>query len=155
MLVDQVALFVYWKPLIGHHDLNHTVLSWFQACESTYQLWPPNHWIIITMTPVRNTDWKELQHYVKQGMRIETFHQGEIEFNITHHEFVPAHRLLTNAEAVSVLRALNTTASQCPQIQLTDVVSRYYGGQVGDVFQIYRHNKYQGDSEVTLRIVCP
>jgi len=154
------ALLVIWKPLVGHHDLLQIVQPLWE--ESQYQndsdlplyAWPPPHLILLTMTPLRNTDWKELAKYTKTT-RIEAFHQGEVEFNRTRHEYVPRHTLLPNAEAVRVLQALNTTGQQCPRILQTDIICRYYGGHVGDVFCIYRHDVHTGESELTYRIVSP
>lgn len=155
---EAVAVVVIWKPLVGHHDLIKVVQPMLDATECTNESdlpvpsWPPQHLILLTMSPLRNTDWKELTRF---KLRIEAFHQGEMEFNRTRHEYVPRHELLTNAHAVSLLRALNTSGQQCPRILVSDIIARYYGSRIGDVFRIFRHDAATGDSEITFRIVSP
>lgn len=159
--VPTVAVMVVWKPLVGHHDLFKSIqhvleqvteLTTSLTSESTVVTWPPSHIILLTSTPLRTTDWKHLMPFQKK-VRIEAFHQGETEFNRTRHEYVPEHKLLSNEDAVAILRALNTSGQQCPRIQTSDIICRYYGGRVGDVFQIRRVDLSTGDIELTFRIV--
>ena len=157
------ALVVIWKPLVGHHDLLRSIEPLLQTADQEAPAkisnlsslpisWPPAHIVLLTMTPIRTIDWKDLLP-IQKKIRIEAFHQGEMEFNRTRHELVPRHTLLSNDDAVAILQTLNTSGQQCPRILNSDIICRYYGGRVGDLFQIRRVDLMTGDSEITFRIV--
>lgn len=153
-----LVIFIHWKPLVGHHDLFKSIQFVLTDCPELTCLTsftitlPASHLMMITSTPLRTSDWKDLLPFQKK-IRIEAFHQDEIEFNRTRHEYVPHHELLKREDAIEILRSLNTSGPQCPRILQSDMICRYYGGRVGDVFRIDRFDAMTGDREITFRIV--
>lgn len=158
-----VTVIAYWKPFILQHDLFKEISFLFEKKEDEEPLitisgelgtiqWPSSHIMILTCSPLRTSDIRDLQPYQKK-IRIETFHQGEIEFNRTHHELVPRHRKIPTHDVVPLLHHLNTSPHQCPKLLVNDIICRYYGGKVGDLFEIKRVDQTTGDMEITFRIV--
>lgn len=161
-----VTVIAYWKPFIVQHDLFKEINFLFDGQKDGQKdgpvitvsddlptiEWPSSHIIILTCSPLRTSDIRDLQPFQKK-VRIETFHQGEIEFNRTHHELVPRHRKIPTHEVVPLLHHLNTSPHQCPKLLVNDIICRYYGGKVGDLFEIKRIDQTTGDMEITFRIV--
>jgi DNA-directed RNA polymerase I, II, and III subunit RPABC1 len=64
---------------------------------------------------------------------LEVFSMKELLFNVTRHEYVPTHMLLTDEEKEEVLRERKVSESKARKILVTDPVARYYGGKRADV----------------------
>lgn len=75
---------------------------------------------------------------------IETFHEGDLIVNITHHELVPKHIRLSKAEKKELLRRYRLKESQLPRIQREDPVARYLGLKRGEVVKIIRRLETSG-----------
>lgn len=76
----------------------------------------------------------------------EIFSMKNLMFNITHHEIVPRHILLTQEESDLVLKQYQTTRSQLPKLLTTDPVAKYYGMKAGDICKIIRQSPMTGES---------
>ncbi|OWP04595.1 hypothetical protein B2J93_4874 [Marssonina coronariae] len=59
--------------------------------------------------------------------RIECFMDADLLVNITHHELVPKHVMLSKAEKAALLARYRLKDTQLPRIQLNDPVAKYYG----------------------------
>lgn len=70
---------------------------------------------------------------------IQLFHEDELCFNITHHEYVPKHQLLSQDEKIDMMKLFNINEKQIPRIYTSDPVCKYFGGKRGNVFKITRH----------------
>lgn len=80
------------------------------------------------------------------------FRYNEVIFNRTHHRLVPPHKLLSNGDKAEVLRTYDCKESQIPRITKTDFISRYFGANSGDMFEIHRPSPSCG-TYVTYRLV--
>ncbi len=58
-------------------------------------------------------------------------------FNVTKHHYVPSHVLLNENEAEIIY---NSYGKNLPLIDKSDIIVRYYGGKIGNIFKIIRPN---------------
>jgi len=83
--------------------------------------------------------------YTNFGRTVETFTLDELMINISHHEIVPKHELITPEEAKALLTGLKLkTPAQLPIIYKTDPMARYIGARSGDVVRIHRKSLTAG-----------
>lgn len=90
---------------------------------------------IIVSSSVLSSFGKQL---LTENKNIQLFHEDELSFNITHHELVPQHIIVSKSEAKEIMRKYSISEKQLPRILNTDPVCRYHGGCPGDLFKIYR-----------------
>lgn len=99
--------------------------------------------ILISKNPLTPSAQKIIGSLVGQFV-IEHFLESHLLVNITHHELVPQHIVLSFQEKAELLEKYKLTESQLPRIQAADPVARYYGMKRGQVCKIIRKSETSG-----------
>lgn len=81
---------------------------------------------------------------VEKEVTVEIFLEENLLVNITKHELVPKHILLSRAEKKALLQRYRLKESQLPRIQKDDPVARYFGLKKGNVVKIIRKSETSG-----------
>jgi len=81
---------------------------------------------------------------VEKDCTVEIFLEENLLVNITKHELVPKHVLLSKIEKKALLQRYRLRESQLPRIQKDDPVARYFGLKKGNVVKIIRRSETSG-----------
>lgn len=89
------------------------------------------------------------QIYDKTKIFVQYFWINQLTFNITEHDLVPEHEIMSEEEQNELVANLNIkTIDSLPTIKLKDPVSKFYGIKEGQVFKITRQSESSGKSIV-------
>ena len=83
--------------------------------------------------------------YNKRKIYSQYFWIKKLTYNVTKHETVPKHEILTSEEINEVLQKYNIIdVTKFNFIKQNDVVAKYYGMKIGDVCRIIRKSETAG-----------
>jgi len=104
--------------------------------------------ILVTPKPITGMALRLLRGSTnfEEGPRggVETFEEQHLLVNITKHELVPKHVLLSKEEKSQLLERYRLKETQLPRIQVTDPVAKYLGLRRGQVVKIIRRSETAG-----------
>lgn len=105
-----------------------------------------NHYkvgIMITHLPLSPAARKGLAT-IEHMAKIDVFLEDDLLVNITHHELVPKHVVLSRDEKMALLKRYRLKETQLPRILQKDPVARYLGLKRGQVVKIIRSSETAG-----------
>lgn len=104
--------------------------------------------IMICMKPMTGMALRLLRGAagIQEGPKggVEVFVEQDLLVNITKHELVPKHVLLSREEKDQLLKRYRLKETQLPRIQVTDPVAKYLGLRRGQVVKIIRKSETAG-----------
>ena len=103
------------------------------------------------ITSAKLTQQAKQQIEGSKELIIEVFNLNELVVNITKHELVPKHTLLSQKDKKQLLDRYKIRDSQLPKILISDPVAKYLGLRRGDVVKITRESETAG-RYITYRI---
>lgn len=78
-------------------------------------------------------------------LNVQVFSENELSFNITKHNLVPEHQVLTPDQKRAVISKYKTGAKHFPMLLSSDPVARYYGAMPGTMMRITRKSPTAGE----------
>jgi DNA-directed RNA polymerases I, II, and III subunit RPABC1 len=100
--------------------------------------------IILLKEKGNGSIFKELKK--EEYKHVEIFMNKNMIFNITHHQMVPKHSLLSSEEEEEILEKYNTTKNKLPKILRSDPIVQYYGMKPDQICKIIRKSPEVGES---------
>lgn len=100
--------------------------------------------IILLKEKGNGSIFKELNK--EEYKHVEIFMNKNMIFNITHHQMVPKHSLLSSEEEEEMLEKYNTTKNKLPKILRNDPIVQYYGMKPDQICKIIRKSPEVGVS---------
>jgi DNA-directed RNA polymerase subunit H (RpoH/RPB5) len=101
---------------------------------------------------VKSFSKKTYSQIIKDYKNVEIFTLFEFLEDIPAKEFIPQHILLNDEEKKELFESFGL--NELGRIYSTDIMARYYGAKLNDVFRIIRHNLNSGTS-IYYRFVVP
>lgn len=99
--------------------------------------------ILVSHVAVSASAKKEIAKF-SQWTSIEWFLEEDLLINITHHELVPRHVILSREEKAALLKRYRLKETQLPRILQKDPVAKYFGMKRGQVVKIIRASETAG-----------
>ncbi|KAL7627594.1 DNA-directed RNA polymerases II 24 kDa polypeptide (RNA polymerase II subunit 5) [Parahypoxylon ruwenzoriense] len=99
--------------------------------------------ILVSHVAVSASAKKEIAKFA-QWTSIEWFLEEDMLINITHHELVPRHVVLSREEKTALLKRYRLKETQLPRILQKDPVAKYFGMKRGQVVKIIRKSETAG-----------
>jgi len=99
---------------------------------------------IIIWSQVMTSAARKLISGISADYSIEDFQEADLLVNITHHQLVPPHQIISRQEKAELLKKYRLKETQLPRIMISDPVAKYYGLKRGQVVKITRPSETAG-----------
>ncbi|KAK4166043.1 RNA polymerase [Cladorrhinum sp. PSN259] len=99
---------------------------------------------ILVTSVALSSQARKVMTVTSQYTLIECFLEEDLLVNITHHELVPLHILLSRDEKNALLKRYRLKETQLPRILSKDPIARYLGLKRGQVVKIVRTSETAG-----------
>jgi DNA-directed RNA polymerase I, II, and III subunit RPABC1 len=101
--------------------------------------------IILVQLPPSSTILGMIRQHCE---KIQLFHIGQLQFDITTHRKVPPHRILNAEERSAFLTKyhIQDPVTQMPMIDSQDMMARWIGAKPGDIVEIIRKSETSGST---------
>lgn len=78
--------------------------------------------------------------------KIQLFHIGQLQFDVTTHRKIPVHRILNAEEKAAFMKKYHVQdpLTQMPLIDSQDMMARWIGAKPGDIVEIIRKSETAG-----------
>ena len=133
---------------VTHRLGKNEIMQWIDEAERS----GVRRVIIIMREDNVTSNMKQTLEQVRHRCHVELFNIKEVIINITEHELVPKHEVLSEQEKNDFLERYKVEPSQLPRILKTDPVVRYLGVGEGTILKITRKSETAG-KYVTYRVV--
>jgi DNA-directed RNA polymerase subunit H (RpoH/RPB5) len=132
--IDNVKIVYYLTPKFKWSDAK----TMFEDSDANKNI------ILVVASKVSAANLKSIHSMLNN---IQIFELKELQFNISKHELVPKHELITSEEEINdLLKSLNIkTKFYFPHILKSDPMSKYMGLKNGDVLRITRRSPTAGE----------
>lgn len=130
-------IYVYFADTKNSKQLGIEIIEDFLSNMHHYKT---RNGIIITPIPLSPASKKKIKSL--SAYNIYTFTENEMSYDPIEHYLTPEHIPLKVDEQREFLERNNISIDQLPIILTTDIISRYYGFQTGQVIKINRTNLY-------------
>jgi|UniRef100_A0A6C0EE09 DNA-directed RNA polymerase I, II, and III subunit RPABC1 len=94
---------------------------------------------------------KVIKQITTEYKNTEFFFEYEMLEDLPNKVYIPEHKILNNAEKEELLSKF--TESELSRIIVTDIMSRYYGAKIGDIFRICRPSFTSGKNIFYRKVV--
>lgn len=111
-----------------------------------YMLTLVHHSHIRPNSMLRWKPWESTSNHpaIRPSVHVQWCMESSLTYNVTRHEKVPPHRLLSLEEKQRNLATFRSAETQFPEIFITDPVAMYLGMVGGDMVEIKRKNPMTG-----------
>lgn len=99
--------------------------------------------IMVTRTQLSSSARKVIAS-IESIVKVESFMEIDLLVNITHHDLVPRHVILSRDEKLALLKRYRVKETQLPRMLQRDPIARYYGLKRGQVVKIIRTSETAG-----------
>ena len=105
------------------------------------------HSIIVTEKITHSTKKYIINELNNEDFIIEMFLYQELTINISKHEYVKRHKIVSNETKLEILKKYKIKKHMLPSILITDPMCRYVCGKLGDIIKVTRIEETGGESD--------
>jgi DNA-directed RNA polymerase subunit H (RpoH/RPB5) len=135
--IDKVLIYISNRSRISEKDID-TIIELTQKNGGDLS-------IVVVPIPPSATILTSLR---QKSDKIQLFHVGQLQFDITTHRKVPSHRILNAEERDAFMEKFHILdpSTQMPMIDSQDMMAKWIGAKPGDIVEIMRKSETAGST---------